>query len=131
MDAAETRTLLDTKSVALRHPFERQIDAVEQRLGVELCGLLPMADRFHDCGCHESQAGQTLGVALANTFVSRDLGERAHPAGRQLVKPHPRTRYRFEQCRVYLARWFVTCGDDDLDLTRFGRRCGAWFSVLV
>ena len=77
------------------------------------CGLLPLADRFHDCGGYERQARETLDVALANTFVSRDLGERVHPAGRQLVKPHPRTRYGFEQCRVYLARWFVTRGDDD------------------
>src|SRR5216684_1397918 len=104
LGAAENRTLLDTKSIALRRPFERQIDAVEQRLGVELCGLLPLADRFHDCGRYERQAREPLDVALGNTFVSRDLGERAHPAGRQLVKPHPRTRYGFEQCRVYLAR---------------------------
>ena len=32
----------------MRWPFERQVDAVEQRLGVELCGLLPLADCFHD-----------------------------------------------------------------------------------
>jgi hypothetical protein len=57
----------------LRLPFERQIDAVEQRLGVKLCGLLPLADRFHDCGTHERQARETLDVALGNTFVSRDL----------------------------------------------------------
>ena len=52
IDAAENRTLLHAESVALRRPFERQIDAVEQRLGV----LLPLADRFHDWGCSERQA---------------------------------------------------------------------------
>jgi hypothetical protein len=67
---------------------------------------------FHDCGCYERQARETLDVALANTFVARDLGERAHPAGRQFVKP--RTRYGFEQRRVYLARWFVTEGGPSL-----------------
>jgi len=40
----------DTERVPLRRPFERQIDAVEQRLGIEFCGLLPLTDRFHDCG---------------------------------------------------------------------------------
>src|SRR5262249_550097 len=111
--APENRTLLETESIALRRPFERQLDAVEQRLGVELRGLLPLPDRFHDCRCYERQARETLDVALGNTFVSCDLGERVHPAGHQFVKPHPRTRYGFEQCRVYFARWFVTRGNDD------------------
>src|SRR5438552_5756013 len=88
--AAENHTLIDTESIALRRPFERQIEAVEQGLGVELCGLLPLADRFHDCGGYERQARETLDVALANNFVARDLGERVHTAGGQLVKPHPR-----------------------------------------
>ena len=57
----------------MRWPFELKIDAVEQRLGVKLCGLLPLADRFHDCGTHERQAPETLDVALGNTFVPRDL----------------------------------------------------------
>jgi hypothetical protein len=56
IDAAENRTLLDTERVALRRPFERQIDVVEERLGVELCGLLPLADRFHDGESYERQA---------------------------------------------------------------------------
>lgn len=97
-------TLLDPESVALRRPFERQIDSVEQRFGSELCELLPLADRFHDYGWYERQARETLDIAFANTFVSRDLGKRADTTGRQLVKPHPRARYGFEQCRVYLAR---------------------------
>ena len=36
-------------------------------------GLLPLADSFHDCGCYERQARETLAVALGNTFVSRNL----------------------------------------------------------
>ncbi len=78
----ENRTLLHAESVALCRPFERQINAVEQRLGIEFCGLLPLPDRFHDCGWYERQAREMLDVALANTFVSRDLGERTHSAGR-------------------------------------------------
>ena len=46
----------DTEDIALRRPFQRQVDAVEQGLGAELGGLLPVADRFHDGGCDEGQA---------------------------------------------------------------------------
>ena len=50
------------------------------------------------------EARETLDVALGNTFVSRNLGERVPADGRQLVEPHRPTRCGFEQCRVYLAR---------------------------
>jgi hypothetical protein len=32
-------------------------------------GLLPLADRFHDCGWYERQARETLDVALGNTLI--------------------------------------------------------------
>jgi len=81
----------------LRQPLRREIEAVEQRLGVELCGLSAPADRFHDCGCHKSQAPETVDVTLAKNFIPRDFGELVRTAGRQLVKPRPRTRYSFER----------------------------------
>jgi hypothetical protein len=50
------KSLSDTEDIALRRPFQRQVDAVEQGLDAELGGLLPVADRFHDGGCDEGQA---------------------------------------------------------------------------
>ena len=81
----------------MHQPLRGEIDAVEQRLGGELCGLSAPADRFHDCGCHKSQAPETVDVTLAKNFIPRDFGELVRTAGRQLVKPRPRTRYSFER----------------------------------
>jgi hypothetical protein len=50
------QTLSDTESVALRRPFQRQVNAVEQGFGAELGGLLSLADRFPEGGCDEGQA---------------------------------------------------------------------------
>jgi hypothetical protein len=69
IDAAENRTLLHAESVALRRPFERQIDAVQQRLGV----LLTLADRFHDCGCSERQAPLRLLRSGAELWLTNVL----------------------------------------------------------
>ena len=49
-------TLVDSDRLQLRRPFERQIDPVEQRLGVEFSRLKSPADCFDDAGCCECQA---------------------------------------------------------------------------
>jgi hypothetical protein len=48
-------TLVDPDRLQLRGPFERQIDPVEQRLGVELSRRTSLADRFDDARCSECQ----------------------------------------------------------------------------
>jgi hypothetical protein len=79
---------------------------------LRLCGLLSLVDRFHNSSCArdtasegaggcERQARETLDVALAKSFISRDLGERVHPAGSQLVKPHPRKGYGLSMSVAY------------------------------
>jgi hypothetical protein len=47
--------LVDSDSLQLRRPFERQIYPVEQRLGVELSRLSSLADCLDDAGCCECQ----------------------------------------------------------------------------
>ena len=70
-----------------------------QRLGVELCGLLPLADRFHDCGTQQRQARETLNVAFGNTFISRDLSGGVA----ELHAGHPQCK-AFAQSGTHLGR---------------------------
>src|SRR5208337_1942258 len=65
--------LVDSDRLQLRRPVERQIDPVEQRLGVELSRLMPSADCFDDAGCCECQARETLEVTHSDALASRDL----------------------------------------------------------
>ena len=48
--------LVDSDRLQLRRPFERQIDPVEQGLGVELSRLTSLTDRFGDAPCQECEA---------------------------------------------------------------------------
>src|SRR5258708_26688371 len=65
--------LVDSDRLQLRRPFERQIDPVEQCLGVELSRLTSPADCFDDAGCCECQARETLDVTHSDALASRDL----------------------------------------------------------
>src|SRR5258708_29093292 len=65
--------LVDSDRLQLRRPFERQIDPVEQCLGVELSRLTSPADCFDDAGCCECQARETLDVTHRDALASRDL----------------------------------------------------------
>lgn len=65
--------LVDSDRLQLRRPFERQIDPVEQRLGVELSRLTSPADCLDDAGCCECQARETLDVTHSDALAPCDL----------------------------------------------------------